>query len=101
MLIKFVAAKRVAATFVAARILPENSCFQHPPIKLEQKVALCGANEIGRPLPGKMLLHDKLPTFHFRLHFSLCALRLQSTAKLVSHFKHSLLILGPTLSLYS
>jgi hypothetical protein len=26
-LIKFVAAKRVAATFVATRTLPENSCF--------------------------------------------------------------------------
>jgi hypothetical protein len=57
-----VAAKRVAATFVAARTLPENS-----PIKLGRKVALCVANKIGRPLPGEMLLRDKLPTFNFRL----------------------------------
>jgi len=40
-----VAVKRVAAMFVAAHTLPENS-----PIKLEQKVALCAANKIGRPL---------------------------------------------------
>jgi len=35
---------------------------RHPPTKLEQKVALCGANKISRPLPGEMFLHDKLPT---------------------------------------
>ena len=48
----YVAAKRVAATFVAActsvpcRKIPVS---RHPPIKLEQKVALYAANKLGHP----------------------------------------------------
>jgi len=65
----------VAATFVAACTLPENSpVSRHSPIKLEQKVALYAANKIGRPLPGEMLLHDKPRLFTSGFHFSLCAL---------------------------
>jgi hypothetical protein len=48
------AAKRVAAIFVATHTLPENSCSRYPLIKLEKKVALCGANKIGRPLPREL-----------------------------------------------
>ena len=51
-----------------------------PPIKLEQKVALCAANKIGHPLPREMLLRDKLPTFHFRL---LLLLSLRSNIKIL------------------
>lgn len=40
--IKPVAAKRVAATFMAAHTLPENPVSRHS--RLEQKVALCAAN---------------------------------------------------------
>jgi hypothetical protein len=53
---------------VTLRILAGKFLFPDiPPIKLEQKVALCAANKIGHPLPREMLLRDKLPTFHFRL----------------------------------
>jgi len=60
------AAKRMAAEFVAVRggSCRTLSASRHTPIKLERKVALCAASKIGRPLPGEMLLHDKLPTFH-------------------------------------
>jgi hypothetical protein len=47
---------------------------RHPPIKLEQKVALYVANKTSRPLPGEMLLRDRLPTFLFQLSFLLFTL---------------------------
>jgi hypothetical protein len=59
-------------------IIPYIISARHPPIKLERKVALCAANKIGRPLPGEVLLRDKLPTFHFRLSL---LLYLRSTAQ--------------------
>jgi hypothetical protein len=48
------AAKRVAAIFVAARTLPENSYPRYPLNKLEKKVALCRANKISRALPREL-----------------------------------------------
>lgn len=73
-----ISVKSVAATFLATRTLPENS---RVPVLSDQrqKVALYTANKIGRPLPGEMLLHDKLPTFHFRLPL---LLSLRSTVQL-------------------
>jgi hypothetical protein len=66
-----------------------------PPIKLEQKVALCAANKIGHPLPKEIRLRDKLPTFHFRLSllFSLRSTARSEIGVLVSSFlnlKHRL-----------
>ena len=71
------AAERVAATFVAVRTCRKIPVSRHPPIKLEQKVALCAANKIGRPLPGEMLLRGKLPAFTSSLFALYSELRLR------------------------
>jgi len=40
---------------------------RYPPMKLEQKVALCAANKIGHPLPA---FACQTSGFHFRLFIS-------------------------------
>jgi hypothetical protein len=61
-------------------------------------VALCAANKTGRPLPGEMLLRDRLPTFHFRLSFLLSLLSIvriifiqKTNVQLASIVPHTLL----------